>query len=221
MAGNATTLHYTINDCRIEDNTLVLIDAGAEYERYSGDVTRTFPANGTFTDAQREIYQLVLEAHYALLTVSVPGVSIDEPHQKSIELLTEGMLSLGLLKGKAKRLIEKEKYRRFYMYRVGHMLGLDVHDVNCVHESSGDFKTFQPGMVMTIEPGLYIAEDRGNVPPAYLSIGVRIEDDILVTETGCEVLTSGVPKEIDEVEDPYKFDKVVSTRCVVFRSLVP
>ncbi len=199
--GNATTLHYTTNDCRIEDNTLVLIDAGAEYERYSGDVTRTFPANGTFTDAQREIYQLVLEAHYAIIDCIRPGVSIDEPHQESIELLTEGMLSLGLLKGKAKQLIEKEKYRKFYMYRVGHMLGLDVHDVNCVHESSGDFKTFQPGMVMTIEPGLYIAEDRGNVPPAYLGIGVRIEDDILVTETGCEVLTSGVPKEIDEVED--------------------
>ncbi len=199
--GNATTLHYTTNDCRIEDNTLVLIDAGAEYERYSGDVTRTFPANGTFTDAQREIYQLVLEAHYAIIDCIRPGVSIDEPHQKSIELLTEGMLSLGLLKGKTKRLIEKEKYRKFYMYRVGHMLGLDVHDVNCVHESSGDFKTFQPGMVMTIEPGLYVAEDRGNVPPAYLGIGVRIEDDILVTETGCEVLTSGVPKEIDEVED--------------------
>ena len=199
--GNATTLHYTTNDCRIEDNTLVLIDAGAEYERYAGDVTRTFPANGTFTDAQREIYQLVLEAHYAIIDCIRPGVSIDEPHQKSIELLTEGMLSLGLLKGKAKQLIEKEKYRKFYMYRVGHMLGLDVHDVNCVHESSGDFKTFQPGMVMTIEPGLYVAEDRGNVPPAYLGIGVRIEDDILVTETGCEVLTSGVPKEIDEVED--------------------
>ena len=199
--GNATTLHYTTNDCRIEDNTLVLIDAGAEYERYSGDVTRTFPANGTFTDAQREIYQLVLEAHYAIIDCIRPGVSIDEPHQKSIELLTEGMLSLGLLKGKAKQLIEKEKYRKFYMYRIGHMLGLDVHDVNCVHESSGDFKTFQPGMVMTIEPGLYVAEDRGNVPPAYLGIGVRIEDDILVTETGCEVLTSGVPKEIGEVED--------------------
>ena len=199
--GNATTLHYTTNDCRIEDNTLVLIDAGAEYERYSGDVTRTFPANGTFTDAQREIYQLVLEAHYAIIECIRPGVSIDEPHQKSIELLTEGILSLGLLKGRAKQLIEKEKYRKFYMYRVGHMLGLDVHDVNCVHESSGDFKTFQPGMVMTIEPGLYVAEDRGNVPPAYLGIGVRIEDDILVTETGCEVLTSGVPKEIDEVED--------------------
>ncbi len=198
--GNATTLHYTTNDCRIEDETLVLIDAGAEYGRYSGDVTRTFPANGTFTEAQREIYQIVLAAHYAIIDSIRPGVSIDEPHQKSIELLTEGMLSLGLLKGKARKLIKKEAYRQFYMYRIGHMLGLDVHDVNCVHEPSGDFKTFQPGMVMTIEPGLYVAADTKDVPPAYLGIGVRIEDDILVTETGCEVLTDDVPKEIDEVE---------------------
>ena len=199
--GNATTLHYTTNDCQIEDKTLVLIDAGAEYGRYSGDVTRTFPANGTFTKAQREIYQLVLDAHYAIIDCIRPGVSIDEPHQKSIELLTESMLSLGLLKGKAKKLIKKEAYRQFYMYRIGHMLGLDVHDVNCVHDANGDFKTFQPGMVMTIEPGLYVADDTVNVPPAYLGIGVRIEDDILVTETGCEVLTDAVPKEIDEVEE--------------------
>lgn len=198
--GNATTLHYTTNDCRIEDETLVLIDAGAEYGRYSGDVTRTFPANGTFTKAQREIYQIVLDAHTAIIDSIRPGVSIDEPHQKSIELLTEGMLSLGLLEGKAKKLIKKEAYRQFYMYRIGHMLGLDVHDVNCVHESNGDFKTFQPGMVMTIEPGLYVADDTKDVSPAYLGIGVRIEDDILITEDGCEILTEGVPKQIDEVE---------------------
>ena len=199
--GNATILHYTTNDCQIEDETLVLIDAGAEYGRYSGDVTRTFPANGTFTEAQREIYQLVLDAHYAVIDAIRPGVSIDEPHQKSIELLTESMLSLGLLKGKAKKLIKKEAYREFYMYRIGHMLGLDVHDVNCVHDANGDFKTFQPGMVMTIEPGLYVADDTKDVPPEYLGIGVRIEDDILITETGCEVLTDGVPKEIDAVEE--------------------
>ncbi len=197
---NATTLHYTTNDCQIEDETLVLIDAGAESGRYCGDVTRTFPANGTFTEAQRDIYQLVLEAHHAIIDGIRPGVSIDEPHQKSIELLTEGMLSLGLLKGKAEKLIKKDKYRQFYMYRIGHMLGLDVHDVNCVHEANGDFKTFQPGMVMTIEPGLYVDVGTKNVPPAYLGIGVRIEDDILVTESGCEVLTDGVPKEIDEIE---------------------
>ena len=199
--GNATILHYTTNDCQIKDETLVLIDAGAEYGRYSGDVTRTFPANGTFTKAQREIYQCVLDAHNAIIDGIRPGVSIDEPHQKSIELLTESMLSLGLLSGKIKKLIKKEAYREFYMYRIGHMLGLDVHDVNCVHEANGEFKTFQPGMVMTIEPGLYVDEETKNVPPEYLGIGVRIEDDILVTEDGCEVLTGGVPKKIDAVEE--------------------
>ena len=198
--GNATTLHYTTNNCHIDDETLVLIDAGAEYGRYCGDVTRTFPANGTFTEAQREIYQLVLEAQYAIIDCIRPGVSIDEPHQKSIELLTEGMLSLGLLKGKTEKLIKKKAYEPFYMYRVGHMLGLDVHDVNCVHETDGEFKTFQPGMVMTIEPGLYVDERTMKVPPAYRGIGVRIEDDILITESGCKVITSGVPKEIEEIE---------------------
>jgi len=198
--GNATTLHYTINDCEIEDGNLVLLDAGAEYGRYAGDVTRTFPANGTFTEAQREIYQHVLDAHHAIIDGIRPGVSIDAPHQQSIELLTEAMLSLGLLKGKAEKLIEKEKYRQFYMYRIGHMLGLDVHDVNCVRKANGDYKTFQPGMVITIEPGLYVAEGTKGVPSKYLGIGVRIEDDILVTESGNKNLTSGVPKEIDDVE---------------------
>lgn len=197
---NATTLHYTANDCRIADDTLVLIDAGAEYERYAGDVTRTFPANGTFTAAQREMYQIVLDAHETIISAIRPGVSINEPHEKSIELLTEGMLTLGLLTGKAEKLIEDDAYRQFYMYRIGHMLGLDVHDVNCVHDSNGEFKTFQPGMVMTIEPGLYVDAETEDVPAAYLGIGIRIEDDILITADGCEVLTGGVPKEIDAVE---------------------
>ena len=199
---NATTLHYTTNACEIEGGNLVLLDAGAEYNRYCGDVTRTFPANGTFTEAQRDIYQIVLDAHYAIIDGIRPGVSIDEPHQKSIELLTEGMLSLGLLKKKKKieKLIEDGAYRKFYMYRIGHMIGLDVHDVNSVREANGDYKTFQPGMIITIEPGLYVAEGSKGVPSKYLGIGVRIEDDILVTESGNENLTSGVPKEIDEVE---------------------
>jgi len=199
--GNATTLHYTSNDCQIKDDTLVLLDAGAEYQRYCGVITRTFPANGTFTEAQREVYQLVLDAHYNIIDMIRPGVSIDEPHQKSIELLTEGMLSLGLLKGKAEKIIEKEKYRQFYMYRIGHMLGLDVHDVNCVRDAEGEYKTFEPGMVITIEPGLYIAEGTKKVPKEYLGIGVRIEDDILVTESGYENLTETVPKEIDAIEE--------------------
>lgn len=199
--GNATTLHYTTNDCEIKDNTLVLIDAGAEYQRYCGDVTRTFPVNGTFTEAQKEVYQIVLDAHYAIIDSIRPGVSIDEPHQKSIELLTDGMLQLGLLKGKAKKIIKKEAYKQFYMYRIGHMLGLDVHDVNCVRNAEGEYKTFEPGMVITIEPGLYIAEGTKKVPTKYLGIGIRIEDDILVTEDGYEVLTDAVPKEIDAIEE--------------------
>lgn len=199
--GNATTLHYTSNDCQIKDDTLVLLDAGAEYQRYCGDITRTFPANGTFTKAQRQVYQLVLDAHYKIIDTIRPGVSIDEPHQKSIELLTEGMLSLGLLKGKAEKIIEKSKYRQFYMYRIGHMLGLDVHDVNCVRDAEGEYKTFEPGMVITIEPGLYIAEGTKKVPKEYLGIGVRIEDDIHVTKSGHENLTETVPKEIDAIEE--------------------
>ncbi len=197
---NATTLHYVTNDCQIADDSLVLIDAGAEYQRYCGDVTRTFPASGTFTDAQREIYQLVLEAQYAIIDTIRPGASIDEPHQKSIDFLTDGLIRIGLLKGKKQKLVKKRAYEEFYMYRVGHMLGLDVHDVNCVHQPNGDFKTFQPGMVMTIEPGIYVAADSEKGNPKYRGIGVRIEDDILVTESGCEVLTDSVPKEIDAVE---------------------
>lgn len=199
--GNATTLHYTSNESQIKDNTLVLLDAGAEYQRYCGDVTRTFPANGVFTKAQSEVYQLVLDAHYAIIDTIRPGVSIDEPHQKSIELLTEGMLSLGLLKGKAEKIIEKEKFKQFYMYRIGHMIGLDVHDVNCVRDAEGEYKTFEPGMVITIEPGLYIAEGTKKVPSKYLGIGVRIEDDILVTESGNENISEAVPKEIAAIEE--------------------
>jgi len=197
---NATTLHYTTNDQQLQEGCLVLIDAGAEYKRYCGDVTRTFPANGTFSKPQRDIYQLVLNAQHAIIDCIRPGVSIDEPHRKSVELLTESMCKLGLLNGKTQKLIKTKAYDQFYMYRVGHMIGLDVHDVNCVHQPNGDFKTFEPGMVMTIEPGLYVAADTQNVPPAYLGIGIRIEDDILVTETGCEILTDGAPREIDEIE---------------------
>ena len=146
------------------------------------------------------MYQIVLDAHKAIIDGIRPGVPIDEPHKWSVALLTEGMLALGLLTGKRKKLIKKEKYRQFYMYRIGHMLGLDVHDVNAVREPDGESKTFQPGMVMTIEPGLYVDEHTENVPPEYLGIGIRIEDDILITKDGCEILTGGVPKEIDEIE---------------------
>ena len=196
---NATTLHYTTNDCQISDGDLVLIDAGCEYQYYCGDITRTFPANGKFTEPQRAIYQSVLDAQCEIIASIRPGVSIGDPVRKAVEMLTEAMLKLGLLTGEKEQLIEEQKYRKFYMHSVGHMLGVEVHDVAKTRESE-EYKTFQPGMVMTVEPGLYIDPDSENIPPEYLGIGVRIEDNILVTESGCEVLTAAVPKTIDEIE---------------------
>ncbi len=196
---NATTLHYTANDCQIQDGDLVLIDAGCEYQYYCGDITRTFPANGKFTEAQRAVYQSVLDVQCEIIESIRPGVSIGDPAQKAVEMLTEAMLKLGLLVGEKEKLIEEEEHRKFYMHSVGHMLGVEVHDVTKTREGE-EHKTFQPGMVMTVEPGLYIDPDSGNVPSEYLGIGVRIEDNILVTESGCEVLTAAVPKTIDEIE---------------------
>ena len=196
---NATTLHYTANDCRIQDGDLVLIDAGCEYQYYCGDITRTFPANGKFTEAQRAVYQSVLDVQCEIIKSIRPGLSIGDPAQKAVEMLTEAMLKLGLLVGEKEKLIEEKEHRKFYMHSVGHMLGVEVHDVTKTREGE-EHKTFQPGMVMTVEPGLYIDPDSENVPSEYLGIGVRIEDNILVTESGCEVLTAAVPKTIDEIE---------------------
>ena len=196
---NATTLHYTTNDCQIKDGDLVLIDAGCEYQYYCGDITRTFPANGKFTKAQRAIYQAVLDVQCEIIESIRPGVSIGDPAQKAVEMLTEAMLELGLLVGEKEQIIEEQEYRKFYMHSVGHMLGVEVHDVAKTREGE-EYKTFQPGMVMTVEPGLYIDPDSEDIPAEYRGIGVRIEDNILVTESGCEVLTAAVPKTIDEIE---------------------
>ena len=196
---NATTLHYTTNDCLIEDGDLVLIDAGCEYQYYCGDITRTFPANGKFTDAQSAVYQSVLDVQCEIIESIRPGVSIGDPAQKAVEMLTEAMIELGLLVGEKEKIIEDEEYRKFYMHSVGHMLGVEVHDVAKTRDGE-EYKTFQPGMVMTVEPGLYIDPDSEDVPSEYLGIGVRIEDNVLVTESGCEILTAGVPKTIDEIE---------------------
>ncbi len=196
---NATTLHYTTNDCQIEDGDMVLIDAGCEYQYYCGDITRTFPANGKFTDPQRAIYQAVLDAQCEIIESLRPGVSIGDPAQKAVEMLTEAMLELGLLVGEKEKIIEEQEYRKFYMHSVGHMLGVEVHDVAKTRDGE-EHRTFQPGMVMTVEPGLYIDPDSEDIPPEYSGIGVRIEDNILVTESGCEVLTAAVPKTIDDIE---------------------
>ncbi len=195
---NGCILHYTENNCKLKIGDLVLIDAGAEIDNYAADITRTFPVNGKYSAAQREVYQLVLDAQYAAIAEVKPGNNWNAPHEAAVEVLTKGLVKLGLLKGRLPKLLKDKAYRRFYMHRTGHWLGMDVHDV-------GDYKVgdvwreLEPGMVLTIEPGLYIGAEK-DIPKAYQNIGIRIEDDILVTKEGHEVLTDGVPKEIDEIE---------------------
>jgi Xaa-Pro aminopeptidase len=196
---NATVLHYINNDATLKDGDLLLIDAGAEYRGYASDITRTFPVNGRFTEAQRDIYDLVLKTQMACVERVRPGTNVDELKAYSIELLTEGMVRLGLLQGEPKKLIEEEKYKQFYMHGLGHFLGLDVHDVGRYHIKD-EARRLAPGMVMTVEPGLYIAPETKEIPEKYLGIGVRIEDDVLVTEDGNRVLSSKAPKQVEEIE---------------------
>ena len=205
--GNATILHYIDNKDELKDGDLLLLDAGAEYKGYASDITRTFPINGKFTDAQREIYDLVLKTQKSCVDMVRPGVRLEDLKTHSIELLTEGMVELGLLKGDPRQLIKEKKYLQFYMHNLGHYLGIDVHDAGKYY-FKGESRPAEAGMVMTIEPGLYISPDTSRIPegfnkgiPAkYLGIGVRIEDDVLVTENGSRVLTHKVPKEREEIE---------------------
>jgi len=196
---NATVLHYVNNTDELRDGDLVLIDAGAEYKGYASDITRTFPINGRFTKAQREIYDLVLQTQLSSIEMVRAGIDVDALKAHSIEVLTEGMVRLGLLKGEPEKLIEEEKYKQFYMHGLGHFLGLDVHDVGRYYED-GQPRKLEPGMVMTVEPGLYIAPTTKDIPEQYRGIGVRIEDDVVVTNNGPRVLTSKVPKEAAEIE---------------------
>jgi len=196
---NATVLHYISNNDELRDGDLLLIDAGAEYRGYASDITRTFPINGRFTKPQREIYQLVLDTQMACVEMVRPGTTHDELKSKSIELLTEGMVRLGLLKGEPKQLIKEKKHEQFYMHGLGHMLGIDVHDVG-VYYYDKESRALEPGVVMTVEPGLYISPATKDLPEQYLGIGVRIEDDVLCTNRGPRVLTNKVPKQVDEIE---------------------
>ncbi len=196
---NATVLHYVSNDATLRDGDLLLIDAGAEYRGYASDITRTFPINGRFTEAQRDIYDLVLEAQVACVEMVRKGVTNDEIKQRSIEIQTEGMVRLGLLKGDPQKLIEEEKYKQFYMHGLGHYLGLDVHDVGRYYVKEEPRK-LEPGMVMTVEPGIYISVDAKDIPEKYLGIGVRIEDDVLVTDDAPRILSSKAPKHAEEIE---------------------
>ena len=196
---NATVLHYINNDGELRDGDLLLVDAGAEYKGYASDITRTFPINGRYSKAQREIYDLVLKAQMACVEMVRPGTTHDQLKQRSIEILTEGMVELGLLQGKTEELIKEKKYEQFYMHGLGHMLGIDVHDVGRYYYGQ-ESRALEPGVVMTVEPGIYIALDTKDIPEKYLGIGVRIEDDVLCTNNGPRVLTTKVPKHPEEIE---------------------
>ena len=197
---NATILHYVDNDRAIAAGDLVLIDAGCEYDLYTADVTRTFPASGRFTPAQRRCYEVVLSAQEEAIRTSRPGVTLEDLHAVCVERLTKGMVALGLLDAPAAARIEDESYKRYYMHRTSHWLGLDVHDAGAYSTTDGAARPLEPGMVITIEPGLYVASDAESAPAELRGIGIRIEDDVLITADGCEVLTAAVPKQVDEVE---------------------
>jgi Xaa-Pro aminopeptidase len=196
---NACTLHYTENNSTLKNGDLLLIDAGAECDHYAADITRTFPISGRFNEAQKQLYQLVLNAQTAALEQIKPGLPWNLAHDASVEVLTQGLLDLGLLKGKLKKLIKDEKYKQFYMHRIGHWLGMDVHDVGD-YKIKQEWRLLEAGMVLTVEPGLYIPVDCKSVDEKWRGIGIRIEDDVLVTPTGHEILTSGVPKSIADIE---------------------
>ncbi|MGB0732653.1 MAG: Xaa-Pro aminopeptidase [Pontibacterium sp.] len=196
---NACVLHYTENSQPLMDGDLVLIDAGCEHDYYAGDITRTFPVNGTFTAPQKAVYELVLAAQEACLELVKPGTPWLAVHDRSVEVLTQGLIDLGLLQGDLESLIETGAYREFYMHRIGHWLGMDVHDVGD-YKLGDDWRALEPGMVMTVEPGIYISPQNDKVDEKWRGIGVRIEDDVLVTESGCEILTASVPKKVSDIE---------------------
>lgn len=196
---NACVLHYVENRDKLKDGDLVLIDAGCEYEYYAADVTRTFPVNGKFSKEQRAIYDIVLKSQLAAIEAVRPGNHWNESHDATVKVITEGLVKLGLLKGRVSTLIKNEAYKDFYMHRAGHWLGLDVHDVGD-YRVDDEWRLLEPGMVLTVEPGIYIAPDNKKVPAKWRGIGVRIEDDVAVTADGNEVLTAGVPKTAEDIE---------------------
>jgi Xaa-Pro aminopeptidase len=196
---NACILHYRDNNRPLVDGELLLIDAGAEFDGYASDVTRTFPVNGRFTPAQRELYDVVLRAQLDALAHVRAGVSFVAVHEVAVRTLCEGLVQLGLLAGSVDEVFAKETYKRFYMHRTGHWLGLDVHDCGA-YVVAGKSRHLEPGQVLTVEPGLYVAPDDESVDARWRGIGIRIEDDVLVTATGSEILTAAIPKDIDAVE---------------------
>jgi Xaa-Pro aminopeptidase len=196
---NSCILHYRENDATLSDGDLLLVDAGCEFQYYASDITRTYPVNGRYTPAQREIYEIVLTAQLAAIAKVQPGNHWNEPHDAAVHAVTQGLLKLGLLKGRLSALIRDGAYKRFFMHRTGHWLGMDVHDVGD-YKVGDEWRVLEPGMAMTVEPGIYIPAGSRGIPKRYWNVGVRIEDDVVVTARGAEVLTAGCPKDPDEIE---------------------
>ncbi len=196
---NACTLHYINNSEKLRDGDLVLVDAGAEVEGYAADVTRTFPVNGRFTTEQRKLYEIVLAAQRAAIQQIRPGRRWDTFHRAAVRVITRGLIDLKILKGDPEQLIKDEKYKKFYMHQTGHWLGMDVHDVGN-YQLDGKWRPLEQGMVLTVEPALYIPKGVRGVAKKWQGIGIRIEDDVVVTDSGCEVLTAEAPRSIEEIE---------------------
>jgi len=195
---NSCILHYRDNNARLADGDLLLIDAGCELDGYASDVTRTFPVSGKFSGPQRDVYELVLAAQAAAIAAVSAGNRWDDPHEAAVKTLARGFIDLGLCLGTLDKVIETEDYKRFYMHRTGHWLGLDVHDAG-EYKSAGEWRKLQPGMTLTVEPGCYV-RPADDVPKQFWNIGVRIEDDVVVTPSGCEVLTAAAPKSVRDIE---------------------
>ncbi len=196
---NGCILHYRNNNAKLRDGDLVLIDAGGELDYYASDITRTFPVNGRFSPEQKALYEVVLEAQKQAIAEVKPGKHWNDPHEATVRVITAGLVELGLLKGCVDELIEQEAYKPFYMHRAGHWLGMDVHDVGD-YKIGGEWRVLEAGMVLTVEPGIYVSPHNESVPAKWRGIGIRIEDDVAVTAKGFDVLTCDVPKEVSEIE---------------------
>ena len=200
---NACTLHYNANNAKLRDGDLLLIDAGCELDGYASDITRTFPVNGKFSAPQKDLYELVLASQAAAISKVAPNNHWNEPHEAALDVLVRGFIDLGLCKGSHDEVLEKGSYRQFYMHRTGHWLGLDVHDAGEYKDHVGEWRKLEPGMTLTVEPGCYV-RPADNVPEHFWNIGIRIEDDVLVTSADCEVLTSAALKSVDDIESLMK-----------------
>ncbi|MDZ7661982.1 Xaa-Pro aminopeptidase [Thiohalophilus sp.] len=196
---NGCILHYIDNHSLLSDGDLLLIDAGAEYDYYAADISRTFPVNGKYSKAQRTLYDIVLEAQHAAIEQVKPGNHWNDPHEAAVRVLTQGLKDVGILEGDLEKLIEDQAYKPYYMHRTGHWLGMDVHDVGD-YKVDTEWRVLEPGMTLTVEPGLYLSARHTELAKKWHNIGIRIEDDVLVTKEGCEVLTRDVPKDPDEIE---------------------